>query len=1731
MDRFNKEELKRWLKRSFKKKISINDQTVIAFLMAGLIGMSSVSFGWEYISSNTGGSTGELYAGKVATKLVAYNFSNNNVGLGNNIGALNGAKDSVALGSQISFTKQYAEKSVAIGYSSQIHGDNGTVVGSHSVASGRATAIGFNATADEGQATSIGNNTGATAQSVALGADVFAGGNSSIAIGSDDISTIYKDVLPDDIITSIYQDKDKYNGKVTGVTHFFNWNEKNTDNSDGFRRKFMVSYQKNKKDTSDYKFNEGGGYNYKVDNRIYSPTYAKGTGSIAIGSRTVAAGNGSTSLGTLSFSLAEKSTTIGLRSFASEKASGATALGEEAHVFAEQTLAIGNKSEATQIGALAVGRGSIGAGEGSVAIGESVLSNADLNDRQALNFRRKFNYYLENGGEKAISNINDSRKVSISDYNPQIGSNNTLLTSDVDSIVNNIITGNSNFNSNNEDLKNTIKNDLNFSDLEKKDKVYLSYEAGTISQKKYEKDKDEYKPNKNGQYIKVKDGEFKLKQKPVNGNRYTRKTRQTHTGATEIKYEPSINGQYVKIKNTNYDSAYLGRPGIAHVGAKQIHSLSEIDGNYEKIQKPLNNKTYDKKGSDYIYQENGSGNYVMIKAPKFEEYTPDSNVGKREVKETKNVGDHATSIGYYVYNTGNNSFAGGTAVYNEGNNSVALGTLSLIEKDADNSVAIGVGSSVLAKNSVSIGTGTSVYGENSLALGVGTSVGGNIVAKDGRIEYSERIKNSLGIGFGVSVNKSQATAVGAESKVNMANSVALGYLSETDYPGGDTPGKQEGLNKDGWIARGSYTIPASSRVGVLSIGKSGAERRIINVASGAYDTDAVNVAQLKSLEDRLDLAVGDSEDSGVKYYSVNTTGELSKSSVAAIKKEAAYKDYVKLKEQQLTILAKQAAGDTIPKSITDEVDKKVSEIEGKYITFNGLITKYNNVKEEVDKAQKNQNGEFKLQNGSFDFKKFKDKLELAKQEAINKLDDKSGHGVLNSEELSLKEFSNIENNRALGTDSIAAGFNAVTSPNSANSIALGNNAQVGWKSDPNDTSRLTISKKIENQTDEIYINTYSLTPNAIAIGNSSLSIGYSSISLGNNSITGSANNIGIGVGAQTLADGAIALGSNTVSNGDSSIVIGKGSRIGNLNYTRDTSNNKNTLNVTASNQSNNSIAIGSEAQVGGKYYINKNLQAGTGEGKLDNEANIIYNTNAPSSIALGNGAYVKEQSSLAIGSGVKALEQQSVAIGNDTDVTGKGAIAIGSDDADGYNEVLNDTVLGKYKLTTNEATPDKYARTRAKGNGSIAIGAHSIATDKGSLALGVSSASIGEEAAAIGVKSIASGQEAFAGSKEARAAGARSIAIGHYASTGKGATSHVAAGTDKETGEFSVAIGSHVAVTGQKSVYVGKRENKNGRNYQSSAIASDEAVGLGYNNQIGKESNGSVVIGRNITVGDSMPDAIVIGTHSYDKDSENVVETNGIAIGKDTKVKGPDAVAIGSGSVAKYGSTTYINDQKEYQYTGYDQTVTPDQDKHQFHSLINSKDKAEAKVWVPTGGEFSVGNEEQNITRRITNVAAGRNDTDAVNVAQLKKIQAGAVKLKFKGNETRTQDGKQNETLNLKDNTLVIKGKENSKITTVAKDSNTVEIDFDSSSFATKDDLNGKANKADVYTKTQIDGKTITFKGNAGDAVSRKLGEELTIKGEGTTGTLTSSAKGNISVEKDTTQSANGLVVRLSDNL
>ena len=150
--------------------------------------------------------------------------------------------------------------------------------------------------------------------------------------------------------------------------------------------------------------------------------------------------------------------------------------------------------------------------------------------------------------------------------------------------------------------------------------------------------------------------------------------------------------------------------------------------------------------------------------------------------------------------------------------------------------------------------------------------------------------------------------------------------------------------------------------------------------------------------------------------------------------------------------------------------------------------------------------------------------------------------------------------------------------------------------------------------------------------------------------------------------------------------------------------------------------------------------------------------------------------------------------------------------------------------------------------------------------------------------------------------------------------------------------------------------------------------------------NNNVIFGDNHKLS-SKSNNVIIG--SADDENKELTASNAVVIGHNADVSVDGGVAIGSGSVSA------ATDEEDAE--GYDPVST----------ATNKASTNTSATWKATTGAVSIGgvNGNTTTTRRITNLAAGFNDTDAVNVAQIKKlanIDASNIGTNLKGSDSKT---------------------------------------------------------------------------------------------------------------------------------
>ena len=243
-------------------------------------------------------------------------------------------------------------------------------------------------------------------------------------------------------------------------------------------------------------------------------------------------------------------------------------------------------------------------------------------------------------------------------------------------------------------------------------------------------------------------------------------------------------------------------------------------------------------------KDNDAVNVSQLNAAKVKYFSVNSTVtGNRD--NTGATGVNAISIGPAATATKAQSIALGNSATAGGTDSIAIGNGS-IAADKVAPVAIGQGAQANGDFSVALGGGNWQF-KGAQANGVGTTALGTYSKTAADTSYQTVV------GFGANTTKANATAIGYNSAVSTEGGVALGANSSS------STGRTVGYNPNDGRTNTYSALTGNvirSTTGAVAVGN-GTEvtRQITGVAAGTNDTDAVNVAQLKS----VNLAfVGDS---------------------------------------------------------------------------------------------------------------------------------------------------------------------------------------------------------------------------------------------------------------------------------------------------------------------------------------------------------------------------------------------------------------------------------------------------------------------------------------------------------------------------------------------------------------------------------------------------------------------------------------------------------------------------------------------------------------------------------------------------------------------------------------------------------------------------------------------------------------------------------------------------------
>ena len=418
-----------------------------------------------------------------------------------------------------------------------------------------------------------------------------------------------------------------------------------------------------------------------------------------------------------------------------------------------------------------------------------------------------------------------------------------------------------------------------------------------------------------------------------------------------------------------------------------------------------------------------------------------------------------------------------------------------------------------------------------------------------------------------------------------------------------------------------------------------------------------------------------------------------------------------------------------------------------------------------------------------------------------------------------------------------------------------------------------------------------------------------------------------------------------------------------------------------------------------------NTTGGSGNGHIIYGANNVANQD--SSMALGNQNIATGPAASAIGVGSQATGRNTIAVGNVAKASNTDNIAIGT-----YSEALTSgqdayaLAVGSYSKANAHMAVGIGAIAKATGSESTAVGAGSTASGANSTALGARNTASGLRSVAIGKDNNATAEDTIAMGKANTAAVGGAVAIGMdnvANSTLNGGraegNSMVAIGkANKATKEDTVAVGRENTASGNVSVAIGARTEAT--NSGSIAIAGNgdgyKTTSTGFGSiAIGMQSNST---GTASTAVGGVAQATAKGASALGYKA-NATAESATALGQESVASVKDGVALGSQSKATVDKGV----------KGFNPAET----------RTNKYSGLAGTAQTSTLAAVSVG-DGATATRQITGLAAGTNDTDAVNVAQLRSVN-----LKYAGD---TGNG----DVLLDDGTLKIKGDDPTFISTSA---------------------------------------------------------------------------------------------------
>ena len=1085
----------------------------------------------------------------------------------------------------------------------------------------------------------------------------------------------------------------------------------------------------------------------------------------------------------------------------------------------------------------------------------------------------------------------------------------------------------------------------------------------------------------------------------------------------------------------------------------------------------------------------------------------DSNAGAENAlaagSQTAASAKGAIAVGFATQATGLSSIAVGKEAIATTETSTSLGQNS--QATANNAVAIGNKAVAAGTGNIVVGTNAGVYDD---AVSAGRKVGADTVyigADSGRNAYTNERQISIGKGTGNNatgvdnialglrsgafVSGANNVAIGREAgmgtdaqKLSVTSTVAIGEAAKGSSNNTVAIGKTALAEKESAVAVG--TLSKASGDNSVAIGKTANALGIKAVALGV-DSVAVN---------EKDVALGSGSVTEAHHngdYTLNSNytaaGTSSQGTVSVGKVDAA------TPANSFTRQIQNVSAGVISATSTDAING--SQL---YATNSYLLNLGNNVKNALGgKTAIDGEGNLTLNDlGGTGKANVHDALE-AMNNKINQLGGGLGGGSSShfySVQTPSNDRGNYNNNGATGLDALAAGADAQAAGAFAvavgtgaqaaisNSIAIGKNATVN-----EDTASDMAVNGLTKGEGSVAIgsNTKASGTNATAVGQSSNAYGQNSLAAGQSSNAVGKSSVALGDGAnatqdsatalgpysQSTAAGATALGFNTHATAFGTVAAGRNSKA--------VANNAVAMGNEADAQKEDTIAIGYNAQATQNRAVafGKNAKATAGD-----------------TVAFGDAAKASVGNAIAFGKNANAAHADSIALGANsateaavqTTSATVGSLTFGNFAGNTPESTLSIGSAGKERTITNVAAGRISDSSTDAVNGSQLYATQNVMNNIGKSAV-----------------SVLGGNAAIANDG--------TITMTNIGGTGK-ANVHDAIAAVKETAEKGWNLNANDETSSEKIASGDTVTFKEGKNIKVSRDGKNITVATSDDVSFNKVTVGdSVLTDNGLTVGNGAAGKPVsltkdglnngdnkianVAKGTADTDAVNVAQLKAAAAKATSKVdSGNDNIVVTPEQNAD-GSTTYKvatapNLKADSLTAG--ETVVNNSGVTVGDKVALGKDGLKAGDVNITADGIDAGN------KAISNVAKGTDDTDAVNVAQLNEQLAATEKTttvvagknvtvseKVDGNNTEYTVNADKTTLSQAANGAV-------KVSEGAKDADGVtDYALDLTDEAKADIAKG------VAAKDAVDNKGLTFAADNGTTGAKKLGDSLSVKGDG----------------------------------